>query len=92
MTEKKYKPQEDELFGKRCYILTDYSKRPMIYRIVASGTNSNAWCEPPIMIDTKSVLHDEFEPVLFVVLDTLIGEHSKIIKVAEKDITLIEEN
>lgn len=91
MTEKEYKPQEDELFGKRCYILTDYIKRPMIYRIVASGTNSNAWCEPPIMVDTEPIIHDEFENVVFVVLDTLISEDSEIIRVAEKDITLIEE-
>lgn len=88
----KYKMQNDKLFGKRCIIPTGYNKRPFVYRILRSGVMSNAWSEIPITYnsETEHAWHDYFEDILYVVCDTLIDEHSRIIRVAEKDVKIME--
>ncbi len=81
------------LFGKRCIIPHGFSGKPFVYRIVNSGTYSNAWSEVPLTYQSESnlLLHDEFEEVLIVVVDTLINERSKLVRVARKDVKLIDE-
>ena len=80
------------LFGKRCLIPTGYDKRPFVYRILSSDATSNTWIEPPITYQSERnpVRHDHSEPVLFVVLDTLISDQSRIIRVARKDAEIID--
>lgn len=82
------------LFGKRCKIPTGLSARPFVYRIVNSEWMSNAWSEPPLTYDseTNPVVHDHTEQVLIVVCDTLIDEHSRLLRVALKDVEIMEEN
>ncbi len=63
--------------------------RPFVYRIIRSGVRSNAWVDTPIMAQANRQRHDEIKSVLFVVLDTLIDETSKIICVAVDDVELI---
>ena len=69
------------------------SARPFVYRIVRSGVRSNTWIEPPITYQSENnpVTHEESKSILFVVLDTLIDDHSRIIRVAEQDVELIGE-
>jgi hypothetical protein len=93
MTDTPYNMPPLGLFGKRCRILTGYDKRPFVYRIVNSEWMSNTWCEPPITYQSKRnpVRHDHSENVLIVVLDTLIDEKSSLIRVALKDVELMDE-
>ena len=82
------------LFGKRCKILHGYNKEPFVYRIVNSGVQSNFWCEPPLTYQSVSnpILHKEMEDILIVVCDTLIDDKSKLIRVALKDIEIMDED
>lgn len=82
------------LFGRRCRILTGYSKKPMVYRILNDGVRSNTWSEVPLIYQTEreQTQHDYFEEVVYVVLDTLIDERSRILKVAQKDIELLPDS
>ena len=93
MTDSPYNMPQLGLFGKRCRILTGYDKRPFVYRIVNSELISNTWCEPPITYQSEKnpVRHGYRENVLIVVLDTLINEDSRLIRVALKDVELIDE-
>lgn len=88
-----YKMPPLGLFGRRCKILTGYDKRPFVYRIVNSEWRSNSWCEPPLTFQSEHnpVHHDYYEDVLIVVLDTLISEDSRLIRVARKDVELMDE-
>lgn len=82
-----YRFSKDPLFGKYCYIDTPWiAGKNTIYRIISSGVRSNAWVEVPISGRKEVVLHDYQEEVIFVVLDTLICEESRIMKVALKDV------
>lgn len=83
-------PQVD-LFGRRCIIANGYSSRPFVYRIVNSGVVSNAWCEPPLTVDSERnpIRHDFLTEILIVVCDTLIDENSKLVRVARKDVELM---
>lgn len=83
-----------DLFGRRCTIPTGYSAKPMVYRILHNGVRSNTWSEVPLTYQTESeqTHHDYFEEVVFVVLDTLINEHSRILRVARKDIMLLPDD
>lgn len=82
----------DNLFGKRCAIPTGMSERPFIYRILSSDTESNAWSEPPITASSERnlVRHDYYEQILFVVMDGIIDETSRILRVARKDVKIID--
>jgi len=93
MTDTPYNIPPLGLFGKRCRILTGYAKRPFVYRIVNSEWMSNTWCEPPITYQSERnpVRHDYSENVLIVVLDTLIDDNSRLIRVALKDVELMDE-
>lgn len=93
MTDTPYNMPPLGLFGKRCRILTGYDKRPFVYRIVNSELRSNTWCEPPITYQSEKnpVRHDYSVNVLIVVLDTLISENSRLIRVALKDVELMDE-
>lgn len=88
-----FKRGGDPLFGRYCRILTGYSGRYLAYRILSSGTKSNAWSETPLVYDTenKMTLHDDFEEVVIVCVDTLIDENAQLIRVARKDIEIIPE-
>ena len=86
-----YRFSKDPLFGKYCYIDTPWiAGKNTIYRIVNSGVRSNAWVEVPISGREEVVLHDYQEDVVFVVLDTLISEDSRIKKVALKDVEIAD--
>ena len=87
-----YNDLEIGLFGKRCRIKTGYDERPFIYRIVASGIRSNAWCEVPITYQSEHnpVIHDTFEDILIVVADIIISDESRLLSVALKDVEIIE--
>ena len=80
------------LFGKRCIIPTGYSSRPFVYRILNSGVRSNTWCEVPLTVQSERTpkWHKDMEEVIYVVLDTLINEESRILKVALKDAEVME--
>ena len=93
MTETPYNMPPLGLFGKRCRILTGYDKRSFVYRIVNSGLRSNTWSEPPLTYwsETEPVRHGHSEDVLIVVCDTLIDEKSRLIRVALKDVELMDE-
>lgn len=93
MTDTPYNMPPLGLFGKRCRILTGYDKRPFVYRIVNSELISNTWCEPPITYQSEKnpVRHGYRENVLIVVLDTLVNENSRLIRVALKDVELMDE-
>lgn len=86
-----YRRADDELFGKYCYIDTPWiAGKKTIYRIIRSGVRSNAWCEVPVNGLTKKVNHGEHsEEIVFVVLDTLIDEHTEIMRFALKDVEII---
>ena len=88
----KYQMPPLGLFGKRCKIITNYSREPFVYRIVNSGIQSNVWCELPLTYDSihNPVSHKSMEDVLIVVCDTLIDETSELIRVALKDVELID--
>ena len=94
MTDTPYNMPPLGLFGKRCRILTGYDKKPFVYRIVNSELISNTWCEPPITYQSEKnpVRHDYSANVLIVVLDTLVNEDSRLIRVALKDVELIDED
>ena len=87
-----YRRADDQLFGKYCYIDTPWiAGEKTIYRIIRSGVRSNAWCEVPVNGLTKKVNHGEHsEEIVFVVLDTLIDEDTKIMRFALKDVEIIE--
>lgn len=86
-----YRFSKDPLFGKYCYIDTPWiAGKNTIYRIVNSGVRSNGWVEVPISGQGKVVLHDYQEDVVFVVLDTLISEDSRIKRVALKDVKIAD--
>ena len=87
-----YKMPEIGLFGKRCIIPHGISGTPFVYRIVNSGTLSNAWSELPLTYQSENnlTLHDYSTEVLIVVCDTLIDEKSKLVRVARKDVKLID--
>lgn len=86
-----YRFRKDPLFGKYCYIDTPWiAGKRTIYRIVNSGVRSNAWVEVPISGREEVVLHDYQDDVIFVVLDTLISEDSRIKKVALKDVKIAD--
>lgn len=93
MSDAKYNMPPLGLFGKRCRISTGYDKRPFVYRIVNSGWMSNTWSEPPITYQSERnpVRHDHSENILIVVLDTLINENSRLLRVALKDVELMDE-
>lgn len=81
-----------DLFGKRCRIkhVSDL-ERGFVYRIVNSGVRSNCWRELPLgRYGNEAIRHDTMEDVVYVVCDTLIDEHSKIERVALKDIEIIQ--
>ena len=82
------------LFGKRCKILHGYNNEPFVYRIVNSGIKSNCWSEPPLTYQSEKIPINhgkQMEEVLIVVCDTLIDETSKLIRVALKDVEIMEE-
>lgn len=81
---------KQDLFGWRCVIPTCLNKRLIEYRVVASGRKSNAWVEIPIMVGAERKHHEESKSVLFVVLDTLVDDRSRIICVAEDDVELLQ--
>lgn len=81
-----------DLFGKRCRIkhVSDL-ERGFVYRIVNSGVRSNCWKELPLgRYGDEAIRHDTMEDVVYVVCDTLIDEHSKIERVALKDIEIMQ--
>lgn len=82
----------DPLFGKYCYIDTPWiAGEKTVYRIIRSGVRSNSWCEVPVNGRTKKVNHGEHsEEIVFVMLDTLIDEDTKIMRFALKDVEIIE--
>ena len=80
----------NDLFGKKCYIDTPWiAGKKTVYRILASGMRSNKWQDVPISGAETNIIHDHFEDVAIVVLDTLVCESSRIIRVAIKDIRVI---
>ena len=82
----------EDLFGKKCYIDTPWiAGNKTRYRIIASGTRTNTWCEVPVNGYTKPIWHDHCEEVVFVVLDTLVGDDSTINRFALKDVKVIEQ-
>lgn len=93
LREKPYNMPPLGLFGKRCKIPTGMSGRQFVYRIIKSGVRSNAWSEIPLTYQTESrpTRHDETEEIIFVVLDTLIDDKSRILRVALKDVELMED-
>lgn len=81
-----------DLFGKRCRIkhVSDL-ERGFVYRIVNSGVRSNCWKELPLgRYGNEPIQHDTMEDIVYVVCDTLIDEHSKIERVALKDIEIMQ--
>lgn len=82
---------EKDLFGRKCVIKTGYSNRDFVYRVIRSGVKSNAWSEVPLTYKSESepTVHEESESILFVIVDTLVDDHSRIIRVAEKDVQLL---
>ena len=88
-----YNIPDKDLFGKRCLIPTGNRGEPFLYRIIDSGMRSNGWSEVPLTADSERELvnhkHHE-EDVLIVVLDTLITERSRLIRVAKKDVKLVD--
>lgn len=88
----KYNIPPIDLFGKRCRIkhVSDL-ERGFVYRIVNSGVRSNCWKELPLgRYGNETIQHDHMEDVVYVVCDTLIAEHSKIERVALKDIEIMQ--
>lgn len=80
----------EDLFGKKCYIDTPWiAGKRTVYRIIASGVKSNYWCEVPVGM-YRAVKHDYIEDIVFVVLDTLVTDDSKIERFALKDIKIID--
>lgn len=83
---------KDSLFGKYCYIDTPWiAGKKTVYRILASCTESNAYCNVPVNAKTKPELHRDFEPIVYVVLDTLVDDSSEILRFALKDVEIIED-
>jgi len=90
----KYNMPDKGLFGKRCIIPYGMSAQPFVYRIVNSGIKSNYWSEVPITAKTEAnpVNHgEEMEDVLIVVCDTLIDETSRLVRVALKDVEIMND-
>ena len=82
---------KDDLFGKYCYIDTPWiAGKKTKYRIIGSGTASNTYSEVPVTGYNKPVMHEEFEEIVFVVLDTLVSDSSKIERFALKDVVIID--
>ena len=89
-----YNMPDKDLFGKRCIIPYGMSAKPFVFRIVDSGIKSNYWSEVPLTARTESnpVIHgDQIEDVLIVVLDTLIDEKSRLLRVALKDVKIFDD-
>ena len=89
-----YNMPDKGLFGKRCIIPYGMSAQPFVYRIVKSGIKSNYWSEVPITAKTVAnpVNHgEETEDVIIVVCDTLIDETSSLIRVALKDVEIMND-
>lgn len=82
---------KDPLFGRYCSIPYGYYERPFVFRILASGVRSNTWCEVPLRKEEKVSHGAQSEDILFVVLDTLVSDQSRIIRVRQKDVTLISD-
>lgn len=80
------------LFGKRCKIPTGIYGEPFVYRIVNDGINSNGWCGVPLMCGSKPTLHNDHEEILIVVSDTLTNDDSRLIRVAKKDVEIMDES
>ena len=82
---------KDSLFGKYCYIDTPGSAgKKTVYRILASDTESNTYCEVPYLFNQKPVPHGyNFERIVYVVLDTLADEDSEILRFALRDVEVI---
>ena len=81
------------LFGKRCIIPTGIHGEPFLYRIINSDMRSNCWSEVPLTASSEReiVNHKSHEEdVLIVVLDTLISERSRLIRVAKKDVQIVD--
>ena len=93
ITEQKYNMPPLGLFGKRCKIATGFSKRPFVYRIINDGIRSNYWSETPITTESEKnpIIHKQSEEILIVVCDTLIDEKSRLLRVALKDVEIMEE-
>lgn len=83
---------KDNLFGKYCYIDTPWiAGKKTIYRILASGIESNTYCHVPVNAKTKPEGHRDFEPIVYVVLDTLVSDRSEILRFALKDVEIIDD-
>jgi hypothetical protein len=81
---------KDSLFGKYCYIDTPgIAGKKTVYRILASGVASNTYCNVPVNAKTKPVGHRDFEPIVYVVLDTLVSDRLEILRFALKDVEVI---
>lgn len=79
-----------DLFGRYCYIDTPWiAGKKTRYRIIGSGAFSNAWYEIPFTGGGEPVIHAKQEEIVFVVLDTLVGDDSVIRRFALKDVELI---
>jgi hypothetical protein len=79
----------DNLFGKYCYINTPWiAGEKTRYRILSSGATSNTWYEVPTN-GLNLVKHDYSEQIVFVILDTLVSDDSKIYRFRLKDINII---
>ena len=89
-----YNMPERGLFGQRCKIPYGYNGKLFVYRIISSDIRSNTWVEPPITYQSENnpIRHDNTEDCLIVVLDTLIDDQSRLIKVATKDVQLMDED
>ena len=89
-----YNIPDKDLFGKRCLIPTGIYSEPFLYRIVDSGMRSNGWSEVPLTASSEREIvnhKNHEEDVLIVVLDTpLITERSRLIRVAKKDVKLVD--
>jgi len=82
----------DKLFGKCCYIDTPWiAGKKTVYRILASGVESNTYCNVPVTGKTKPELHKDFEQIVYVVLDTLVSENSEILRFALKDVEITDD-
>lgn len=83
-----------DLFGRKCRILTGCDAQPFIYKIINSEFHSNTWSETPLTYnsETNPVIHSHSEDILIVVVDTLVDEHSRLVRVAKKDVELIDDH
>lgn len=81
------------LFGKRVLIPTGIKGEKFVYRVLNDGVRSNSWYDVPLIVCAGSSPTNhgtKTEDVLFVVLDTLISESSRIVRVAKKDVEFFD--